>query len=66
MKKYSRMMEVFWLMSTIFLGAMATYVLYQKGFKEGYYIMALPLISGLMYGMRRWIRKRTEREEEKH
>ena len=53
-------------MSTIFLGAMATYVLYQKGFKEGYYIMALPLISGLMYGMRRWIRKRTEREEEKH
>ena len=66
MKKYSRMMEIFWLISTIFLGAMAAYVLYRKGFQEGYLIVALPLVSGLMYGMRRWFRKRMEGEEDKN
>lgn len=66
MKKYSRMMELFWLISTVFLGAMAAYVLYHKGIGEGYLILALPLVSGLMYGMRRWIRKRMEREDENH
>ena len=66
MKKYSRMMELFWLISTVFLAAMAAYVLYQKGIQEGYLILALPLVSGLMYGMRRWLRKRMERVDDDH
>lgn len=57
-------MEVFWLALTAIAFLMALYMLALHGLEKGAIYLVFPLLTAAMYGFRRFLRKRIEKQEE--
>lgn len=64
MRKIHRFMELFWLIVCLLATIMALYMLVRTGFREGGIYLLFPFLAGAMYGVRRWVRKKVEKQEE--
>lgn len=56
-------MELFWLSISLIALIMALYMIGVKGIRQGYLYLVFPLLAGAMYSLRRWVRKRVEKQE---
>lgn len=64
MRKVHRFMELFWLVVSLLSAVMALYMLVRAGLREGGIYLLFPFLAGAMYGVRRWVRKKMEKQEE--
>lgn len=60
MRKYNRIMEIFWLVVTVVTVFFSTYRVIKVGFSEGYVFLFMPVIAGILFGMRRRMRKKMD------
>ena len=63
MKRYNKIMEVFWLVTAILTSVIAAYVIGKKGLADNYHFLFFPLIAGFLFGMRRFMRMRMEKHD---
>ncbi|KAB1063422.1 hypothetical protein [Salibacter halophilus] len=62
MKTYNKFMEIFWLVIAILSGGTIGYLFFFEEYNEHPIFLALPFMALVMFLMRRWYRKRTEKE----
>lgn len=63
MKRYNRIMEVFWLAAATLTLVVALQAIAVKGIKDSYLMLSFPVISLALYAMRRYFRKKVEKAE---
>jgi hypothetical protein len=56
-------MTAFWLVATIAGLVIAIYFMSAEGLKQGSMYLIFPLISGMMYGFRKFMTTRMEKQE---
>jgi len=56
-------MEIFWLAIGTVSVAFAAFVFYYQGVEDNYYLLAIPVMSLVLFGLRRAVRKRIEKQE---
>lgn len=61
MKGFAYILEMIWLLLTVFLVALVLYETVRNGFASSYILFLLALLAGLMYFIRR---RRREKPEE--
>lgn len=64
MRIYNRLMEVFWLAAAVFTAIVAIYLINNVGFSEGGVWLAMPVVSIVMWYLRRKFRKRMQQQQE--
>ena len=64
MKIYNRIMEVFWLAAAVFTLGLAIYLINEVGFSEGAIYLAMPVVSVILWYMRRNFRRRLQQQEQ--
>ena len=62
MKRHNRIMEIFWLVVAVVTFFFSVYRVTKVGFREGYVFLLMPAVAGVLYGMRRRIRKKMEED----
>lgn len=65
MNKYLKISELVWLVTAIISVGVVAYVFTTDGFEGNYYLLILPLMSGLMWFMRRRQRANFEKKNTK-
>ncbi len=60
MKKYNRIMEIFWLVVAVITFFFSVYRLTKVGLSEGYMFLFMPVIAGILFGLRRRMRKKMD------
>ncbi len=63
MKKYNKIMEIFWLIIAIATAIFAGYLLKTGRTEESLAPFFLPFVAGGLYALRRWHRKKLEAHE---
>lgn len=63
MKTYHLIMEKFWLVAAILSFIYAVYTIGQSGLAQAGLNLVMPLIAGALYYLRRYTRKRFEKNE---
>lgn len=62
MKRHNRIMEIFWLVVAVVTFFFSVYRVTKVGFGEGYVFLFMPVVAGVLFGMRRRIRKKMEED----
>lgn len=65
MNRYHKIMEKFWLLIAILSLAYAAYKAGQNGVENTLMLFLLPVIAGLLFGMRYFVRKKFEKMQDK-
>lgn len=65
MNKYLKISELIWLLTAIVGVGIVAYVMATEGFEGNYYLLFLPLMSGVMWMMRRKQRMKFEQGQQK-
>ncbi len=65
MEKYLKISEYIWLATAIISVGIVTYVIATEGFEENTILLLLPLMSGVMWFLRRNRRLKFEKENKK-
>jgi hypothetical protein len=65
MNKYLKISELIWLLTAIVGVGIVAYVMTTEGFEGNYYLLILPLMSGVMWMMRRRQRMKFEQGQQK-
>ncbi len=61
MKTYHKIMEIVWLSIGVLSTAFAIFIFANYGFEEdNYFVLAVPVMALVLYGLRRSVRKRQE------
>ncbi len=65
MKTYHRIIEYFWLVVGILTLGFAIFIFTEYGFTEdNYFVLVMPFMSLVLFGLRRAVRKRFEKNDE--
>jgi hypothetical protein len=64
MNKYNKIMEYFWLVIAIATALYAAYTLGKSGSENTILLVTMPFIAGSLFGIRRFTRKRLEKQNE--
>ena len=64
MRIYNRVMEMFWLAAAVFTLGVAIYLINDVGFSEGAIYLTMPVVSVILWYLRRNFRKRMKQQEQ--
>ena len=64
MKKFSGIMEIFWLLTAIATAIIAGYTIQKKVFGEACELLLFPVAALDMFGLRRFLRKKMEKHSD--
>ncbi len=62
MKRYNRFMEVFWLAVSVMSAAGVIYFYFVEGNDDHPIILSVPFMAFILFVIRRWFRKRMEKD----
>ena len=61
----TRAAEKFWLVVTLLISIIASYIIYTEGYEKNKFLPLIPTLAGIWYVIRRTFRKRLERDLDK-
>ncbi len=61
MNQYHKIMEVFWLLIAVVSTVYAAYMAGKSSFEESFIYFLFPVVAGILFGLRYFMRKRFEK-----